>query len=53
MYYDQLMRRARAARAVKDRQRDALAVLDAIDITQHIAAVYKPLHDDIEAAAHL
>lgn len=52
MYYDQLMRRARAARAVKDRQRDALAVLDAIDITQHIAAVYKPLHDDIEAAAH-
>lgn len=52
MYYDQLMRRARAARAVKDRQRAALAVLDAIDITQHIAAVYKPLHDDIEAAAH-
>lgn len=52
MYYDQLMRRARAARAIKDRQRDALAVLDAIDITQHIAAVYKPLHDDIEAAAH-
>lgn len=52
MYYDQLMRRAKAARAIKDRQRDALAVLDAIDITQHIAAVYKPLHDDIEAAAH-
>jgi len=52
MYYDQLMRRAKAARATKDRQRDALAVLDAIDITQHIAAVYKPLHDDIEAAAH-
>lgn len=52
MYYDQLMRRAKAARATKDRQRAALAVLDAIDITQHIAAVYKPLHDDIEAAAH-
>lgn len=52
MYYDQLMRRAKAARATKDRQWDALAVLDAIDITQHIAAVYKPLHDDIEAAAH-
>lgn len=52
MYYDQLMRRAKAARAIKDRQRDALAVLDAIDITQHIAAVYKPLHDDVEAAAH-
>lgn len=52
MYYDQLMRRAKAARATKDRQRDALAVLDAIDITQHIAAVYKPLHDDVEAAAH-
>lgn len=52
MYYDQLMRRAKAARATKDRQRDALAVLDAIDITQHIAAVYKPLHDDIEAVAH-
>lgn len=52
MYYDQLMRRAKAARATKDRQRAALAVLDAIDITQHIAAVYKPLHDDVEAAAH-
>lgn len=52
MYYDQLMRRAKAAKATKDRQRDALAVLDAIDITQHIAAVYKPLHDDVEAAAH-
>lgn len=52
MYYDQLTRRAKAARATKDRQRAALAVLDAIDITQHIAAVYKPLHDDIEAAAH-
>lgn len=52
MYYDQLMRRAKAARATKDRQRAALAVLDAIDITQHIAVVYKPLHDDIEAAAH-
>ena len=31
---------------------DAQAVIDAIDVTQHIAPVYLPLHEDIQKAAH-
>ena len=52
MYYDNIKQRVKAVRAARDRQRDALTVLDNIDLTQHIAGVYKPLHDDIEATAH-
>ena len=36
---------------VKNRK-DAKAVIDALDVTQHIAPVYLPLHEDIKAAAH-
>lgn len=36
---------------VKNRK-DAKAVIDALDVTQHIAPVYLPLHEDIQAAAH-
>ena len=42
---------AELRREVKHRQ-DAQNVLDVIDITQHIAPAYFPLHDDVEAAAH-
>ena len=33
-------------------RKDAIDVIDALDVTQHIAPVYLPLHDDIQAAAH-
>ena len=33
-------------------RKNAQAVIDAIDIRQHIAPVYLPLHDDIQAAQH-
>ena len=36
---------------VRNRQ-DAQGVIDALDVTQHIAPVYMGLHEDIEAAAH-
>lgn len=36
---------------VKNRK-DAKAVIDALDVTQHIAPVYLPLHEDIQTAAH-
>lgn len=52
MYYDKLKARANAARAARESQREALAILDAIDIRQHIASVYHDLHEDIAAAAH-
>lgn len=42
---------AELQREVKARK-DAKAVIDAIDVTQHIAPVYLPLHEDIKAAAH-
>ena len=38
-------------REVKARK-DAKAVIDAIDVTQHIAPVYLPLHEDIQAQQH-
>ena len=38
-------------RELKSRK-DAKSVIDALDVTQHIAPVYLPLHDDIQAAAH-
>lgn len=52
MYYDSLRRRVRAATAQKRQEQEALAVLDRIDLKQHIAPVYFPLHDDIQAGAH-
>ena len=36
---------------VKNRK-DAKAVIDALDVTQHIAPVYLRLHEDVKAAAH-
>ena len=42
---------AELQKEVKHRK-DAKAVIDAIDVTQHIAPVYMPLHEDIQAAAH-
>ena len=52
MYYDRLKQQAKAVRAARERQKSALSVLESIDLTQHIADIYKPLHRDIEAAAH-
>lgn len=42
---------AELQKEVKNRQ-GAQDVIDAIDVTQHIAPVYLPLHEDIQAAAH-
>ena len=36
---------------VKNRK-DAKAVIDALDVTQHLAPVYLPLHEDIQAQQH-
>ncbi len=52
MYYDRLKGRVRAANAVKRQQQEAKALLDGLDIKQHIAPVYYPLHDDIKKGAH-
>ena len=38
-------------KAVGQRQ-DVKRVLDTLDVTKHIAAIYKPLHDDIQAHKH-
>lgn len=38
-------------REVKNRS-DIKAVIDTVDVTQHIAPVYIPLHEDIQAKAH-
>ena len=38
-------------REVKSKQ-DAKSITDAIDIKQHIAPIYIPLHEDIQTAAH-
>ena len=52
MYYDRLRQKVRAAR-VRERQRqEAYTLLDSLDVCQHIAPVYLPLHADIEAEAH-
>ena len=42
---------AELKKEVQNRQ-DAKGVVDALDVTQHIAPVYMPLHEDIQAAAH-
>lgn len=52
MYYDHLKRRVGAAMRQKQLEREALAAVRDIDIYQHIAEVYYPLHEDIKAGAH-
>lgn len=52
MYYDHLKRRVGAAMRQKRLEREALAAVRDIDIYQHIADVYHPLHEDIKAGAH-
>ena len=52
MYYDRLKSRVRARAARERQRRESLALLDRIDLKQHIAPVYFPLHDDIQAGAH-
>lgn len=52
MYYDSLKQRAKALNAQKKREREAMAALDAIDLHEHIAEVYYPLHADIEGGGH-
>lgn len=52
MYYDNLKRRVGAAMKQKRIEREALAAVRDIDIYQHIAEVYYPLHADIQAGVH-
>lgn len=52
MYYDALKARVKAANRQKQKEREAHALLDSLDVCQHIAPVYLPLHADIEAGAH-
>ena len=52
MYYDSLKRRVRAAAERREQEREALAVLDSIDVKAHIASCYYDLHDDIKAGTH-
>lgn len=42
---------AELQKEVKNRK-DAKAVIDALDVTQHIAPVYMPLHEDIQRRQH-
>lgn len=52
MYYDHLKRRVRAVRSAREQQKAGLAILGTLDVRDHIAPVYVPLHADIEAGAH-
>lgn len=52
MYYDRLRQKVRAARSKEHQRQEARALLDSLDVRQHIAPVYIPLHADIEAGAH-
>ena len=52
MYYDRLRQKVRAARAKERQLQEARALLDSLDVCQHIAPVYIPLHEDIEAGVH-
>lgn len=49
MYYDSLKKRVQAVRTARERQQAGLIVPD---VLQHIAPVYHPLHEDIEAGEH-
>ena len=52
MHYDRLRSRVRAKTAKVRERKEALAVLERIDLKQHIAPVYFQLHDDICSGAH-
>ena len=52
MYYDRLKSRVRASSIAKQQQMEARALLDNIDVKQHIAPCYLPLHEDIKAGQH-
>ena len=52
MYYDRLKSRVRASNAARRRQQEAKALIDCIDVKQHIAPVYYPLHEDVKAGRH-
>ena len=52
MYYDRLKARVRAASADRRQQQEAKALIDCIDVKQHIAPVYYPLHEDVRAGRH-
>lgn len=52
MYYDTLKTRVRAARAAQERRKAAVSILNTLDVTQHIADVYRPLHADIAVGGH-
>ncbi len=52
MYYDSLKARVKVASEKRQHKREARALLDGLDIKQHIAPVYFPLHEDIEGGAH-
>lgn len=52
MYYDHLKRRVGAAMRQQRLKNEALAAVRDIDIYQHIAKVYHPLHEDIKDGTH-
>lgn len=52
MYYDALKSRVKAVKQRKQQEQEARALLDSLDVCQHIASVYLPIHADIEAEAH-
>lgn len=52
MYYDRLRQKVKAAKTQERQRREARTLLDSLDVRQHIAPVYIPLHEDIEAGAH-
>lgn len=52
MYYDSLKRRAKAVKARKDQEREAKALLENLSVTDHIADVYRDLHEDVKAGRY-
>lgn len=52
MYYDALKSRVEAAKAAQKSKKAARMILENMDVTAHIAPVYKPLHDDIAEGRH-
>ncbi len=52
MYYDRLRQRVRAARTQQRQAAEARRLIESLDVRQHIAPVYGPLHEDIVAGDH-
>lgn len=52
MYYDRLRQKVREAKAQERQRQEARDLLDSLDVRQHIAPVYLPIHADIEADAY-